>query len=145
MNRLATIALMLATLPALAGDFPIENGELRTDLDANGYKVTGAADGTATNHLATVGQVASTFITVPSTVISSAILTVTNNYLIFTSGICTVALPAVSSGRTVSIIKRDATNTLTITGTIESDTNGASITDRWSGDFVSDGVEWWIR
>jgi hypothetical protein len=57
MKRLATIALLLAALPALAGKEPIENGELRTDLAANGYAITGASNITATNNIATTNRV----------------------------------------------------------------------------------------
>jgi len=99
-----------------------------------------------TNGLATTNYVMAAARNVQWNIISSANLVITNEYLIFTSGICTVTLPSVTStGRVVGIIKRDNTNTLTIVGQVENDTNGASFISRWSSDFIADGTNWWIK
>lgn len=80
------------------------------------------------------------------TTLSNANLTITNHTSIATYGTCVVTLPSATAGRSISFVKRDDGNLLTITnGTVEGEADGARISTRWSGELISDGTKWWIR
>ena len=80
------------------------------------------------------------------TILSNATLVVTNQVEIVTIGACTITLPSVSTGRVVSVTKRDDGTLLTVNGgTIENDGAGAAISTRFSGGFLCDGSKWWVK